>query len=242
MTFSNSWDNPTRANSYAKLEFPNTYFLAYRDLPEIIEKHADGIKAIDFGCGTGRSTRFLKKQGFDVVGIDISPEMLNKARSFDPEGSYEQITDGNYNLFDDGSFDLIQSIFTFDNIPILSNRINILSSLSAKLKNSGKIIMLDSTPEIYFNEWASFSTTDFPENKNAKDGEKVKIIMTDVMDARPVEDIIWSHDHYEDLFEQCNLEIEEMYKPLGKPEEQCAWKSELKIAPWVIYVLKKAKN
>lgn len=78
--------------------------------------------------------------------------MLNKARNFDPNGSYWQITDGNYNQFDDGSFDLIQSIFTFDNIPALAKRINILSSLSAKLKNSGKIIMLDSTPEIYFNE------------------------------------------------------------------------------------------
>lgn len=67
----------------------------------------------------------------------------------------------------------------------------------------------------------------------------MKIIITDVADTRPVEDIIWSHGHYEELFEKCNLEIEAMYKPLGKPEEQIEWESELKIAPWVIYVLKK---
>ena len=34
-SFGNSWDHPTRAESYMRLEFPNTYYLAYRDLPEI---------------------------------------------------------------------------------------------------------------------------------------------------------------------------------------------------------------
>lgn len=239
MTFLNSWNNATRADSYAKLEFPNTYFLAYRDLPEITKKHIDGSIALDFGCGTGRSTRFLKKQGFDVIGIDISTDMLSKARKFDPDGNYQLVTDGNYTQFEDKSFDLIQSIFTFDNIPSKEKRINILSSLSTKLKDGGKILMLDSTPDIYINEWASFSTADFPENKFAKDGDIVKIIMTDVVDNRPVEDIFWSHDHYEELFNKCNLEIDAMYKPLGKPNEEFEWNSELEIAPWVIYVLKK---
>lgn len=239
MTFINSWGNPTRADSYAKLEFPNTYFLAYRDLPEIIRKHVNGNNALDFGCGAGRSTRFLKELGFDVIGIDISSDMLSKAQSFDPDGNYMLVTDGNYHKLKKTPFDLIQSIFTFDNIPTMKKRIDILSALSAKLKNSGKIILLDSTPEIYHNEWASFSTADFPENRFAKDGELVKIVMTDVSDNRPVEDIIWSHGHYNELFENCNLKIEAMYKPLGKHDEPFAWKSELELAPWVIYVLKK---
>ena len=239
MTFINSWDNPTRADSYAKLEFPNTYFLAYRDLPQIIKNHVYGTRALDFGSGTGRSTRFLKKQGFEVVGVDISDDMLSKARKFDPVGNYQLVTDGNYHQFEDESFDLIQSIFTFDNIASFETRKDILLSLSKKLKQKGKIVMLDSTPEVYFHEWASFSTAQFPENKSAKDGEIVKIIMTDVEDARPVGDIIWSHTHYQELFEKCDLEIEAQYKPLGKPNEGIEWKSELKIAPWVIYVLTK---
>ena len=55
--FSNVYDNKARAESYDRLEFPGTYYLAYRDLPAIISKHVQGKKAIDFGCGTGRSTR-----------------------------------------------------------------------------------------------------------------------------------------------------------------------------------------
>jgi acetylornithine/succinyldiaminopimelate/putrescine aminotransferase len=57
-------EDKTRAEAYAKLEFPGTYYLAYRDLPEIIRKHVKERAAIDFGCGTGRSTRFLQRMGF----------------------------------------------------------------------------------------------------------------------------------------------------------------------------------
>jgi hypothetical protein len=37
-----------------------------------------------------------------------------------------------------------------------------------------------SSPVIYVNEWASFSTKAFPENRTAKSGERVLISMLDV--------------------------------------------------------------
>ena len=67
MAFRNVHDDMKRAEAYAKLEFPGTYYLAYRDLPAIIATHVKGQTALDFGCGTGRSTRFLKSLGFDVA-------------------------------------------------------------------------------------------------------------------------------------------------------------------------------
>ncbi len=88
-SFENSWGNQTRAESYSKLEFPNTYYLAYRDLPEIISTHVTGNEAIDFGCGTGRSARFLKQLGFNVTGIDIAADMLQIARNLDRAGDYQ---------------------------------------------------------------------------------------------------------------------------------------------------------
>ena len=205
MDFENSWGNITRADSYSKLEFPNTYHLAYRDLPEIISKHISGTKAIDFGCGAGRSTRFLKKMGFEVIGIDISQDMISKAKEFDPEGEYKLVQDGKYNFLGRCKYDLIQSIFTFDNIPGWNNRINILKSLAELLSTTGKIICLDANSKMYTNEWASFTTKDFPKNKNAKTGDIVEIIMTDVEDRRPVEDILWTLEDYYKLFDLANL-------------------------------------
>jgi len=116
-SFENSWGNQKRAESYSKLEFPNTYYLAYRDLPSIIASHVQGNLAIDFGCGTGRSTRFLRKLGFEVIGIDIASDMLDIARKLDQSGDYRLVSNGNYCDLGIGRFDLAQSIFTFDNIP-----------------------------------------------------------------------------------------------------------------------------
>jgi SAM-dependent methyltransferase len=237
--FENSWGNQTRADSYAKLEFPNTYYLAYRDLPKIINDHILGRSAVDFGCGTGRSTRFLKQLGFNVTGIDISYDMLQIAKEFDKEGDYQLVTNGNYGHLGNGKYDLVQSIFTFDNIPGWENRASILFGLRGLINTTGKIICLDSTPELYTNEWASFSTKDFHDNWNAKTGDIVRDIMLDVEDRRPVDDIFWTLDDYYKLFEQSELSVAALYKPLGFANEPYNWISETSIAPWMIFVLSK---
>jgi ubiquinone/menaquinone biosynthesis C-methylase UbiE len=237
--FENSWDNQKRAESYSKLEFPNTYYLAYRDLPTIITTHVKGKRAIDFGCGTGRSTRFLKQMGFEVTGIDISREMLDIARKIDRSGDYRIVSDGNYLHLGINQFDLIQSIFTFDNIPGWDKRTDILKGLGDLMKPTGRMILLDSTPELYTNEWASFSTKDFPGNRNAKTGDTVLDIMLDVEDQRPVEDIFWTVADYHKMFEIADLKVEAIYKPLGNKNEPYNWISEKEIAPWMIFVLNK---
>lgn len=237
ISFENSWGNSERAESYARLEFPNTYYLAYRDLPEIISTHVSGKEAVDFGCGTGRSTRFLKQMGFKVKGIDISADMLKMAKKFDQDGEYYLVENGSYGHLGESKYDLVQSIFTFDNIPGWETRTNILSALGQLLNPSGRIIMLDSTPELYKLEWASFSTKEFPENHTAKTGDIVKDIMLDVEDRRPVEDIFWTVADYHELFKLSGLKLEATYKPLGRKDEPFEWVSELHTAPWMIFVL-----
>jgi len=129
MEFANVYDDAKRAEAYAKLEFPGTYYLAYRDLPEIIFKHVKGRKAIDFGCGTGRSTRFLQKIRFDAVGVDIAEDMIKQARQIDPEGDYRLIKDGDFSRFEEGAYDLILCVFTFDNIPTRKKKVKLLEKL-----------------------------------------------------------------------------------------------------------------
>jgi SAM-dependent methyltransferase len=233
------YQDAKRAEAYAKLEFPGTYYLAYRDLPQIIFEHLKGKKAIDFGCGTGRSTRFLQKLGFETTGIDIAADMIGKAKEIDPAGAYRLTEDGDFNRFQENSLDLVLSVFTFDNIPTREKKIKIFRKLGTLIHQQGKIINLVSSPEIYKHEWASFTTKDFPENQKAKCGDKVKIIMTDVEDRRPVEDIIWPDEDYRDVYQRAGLELVKTYKPLAKKSEPYPWVNETKIAPWVIYVLKR---
>ncbi len=237
--FKNVYSDGRKANAYSALGFANTYYLAYRDLPDIIIRHVTGRRAVDFGCGAGRSTRFLEDLGFEVVGIDISKEMLAIARQRDPEGRYVHVEDGKYTHLGVGEYDLVQSIFTFDNIPGRENRATILSALVDLLVPGGKVVMLGSNPEMYWNEWASFSTKDFPENREAGSGDSVLIVNTDIDDLRPVEDIIWFEEDYLELFGTAGLELEATYRPLGRAEEPFQWTVETEIAPWFIYVLTK---
>lgn len=236
----NSYEDAGRAEAYSKLEFPGTYYLAYRDLPEIISEHVNGKKAMDFGCGTGRSTRFLEKFGFDTIGVDISADMLKIAKKTDPNGDYRLIEDGDLGQFEDNTYDLLLSAFTFDNIPTMERKVKILKEMGRVLKGDGRLVNLVSNPEIYVNEWASFSTKDFPGNWDAKSGDVVKIIQTDTEDKRPVDDIIWTDEDYREVYKRAGLEIVKVYKPLAREDEPYKWVNETRIAPWVIYVLERA--
>ncbi|GAB2867595.1 hypothetical protein GCM10027026_17010 [Myroides odoratimimus subsp. xuanwuensis] len=40
----------------------------------------------DLGCGTGTLTRLLVDEGYDVDGVDFSPEMIRRARAKGPGG------------------------------------------------------------------------------------------------------------------------------------------------------------
>jgi SAM-dependent methyltransferase len=239
MDFKNVYEDAERAASYARLEYPGTYYLAFRDLPEIISTHVQGRKAIDFGCGAGRSTRFLQSLGFAATGVDISADMIRKAREMDPRGDYRLIPDGDLSPFPKGAYDLVFSAFTFDNIPTLERKVGLFAGLGCLLSPEGRIVSMVSSPEIYTYEWASFSTKDFPDNRLARSGDRVKIIMTVVEDRRPVEDILWTDESYEEVYQNAGLVRIQTHKPLARESEPFPWVNETRIAPWVIYVLRK---
>ncbi len=237
--FRNVYDDAARAEAYSRLEFPGTYYLAYRDLPEILRRHVAGWKAVDFGCGAGRSTRFLRRLGFEAVGVDVSADMIRKAREIDAAGDYRLVEPARLTGLADGAWDLVLSAFTFDNIP-QQDKVAHFRDLARLLAPGGRIASLVSTPEIYTHEWASFSTRDFPGNRKARSGDVVRIVMTDVTDSRPVEDVVCSKASYLEICREAGLGVVASYEPLGRADEPFAWVNETRVAPWRIDVLERA--
>jgi SAM-dependent methyltransferase len=238
MEFVNCYEDAARARAYATLEFANTYYLAYRDLPAIFSEHIVGTGALDFGCGTGRSTRFLQRLGFTVTGVDISEDMLHIARETDPPGDYCLVPGDDLSGLAAESFDLVLSAFTLDNIPA-AEKVGILADLGGLLAPRGMIVSVVSSPDIYTHEWASFSTRDFPENQRARDGDRVRTIVTDHHDDRPVEDIFCTDTAYQAVYQEAGLQVVRSYRPLATGDEPYAWVHETTIPPWVIYVLQR---
>jgi SAM-dependent methyltransferase len=73
----------TPLNLYAKIE-PLIGF--YQDYERLYDKYLQIITSLnpknilDFGCGNGRLLEKLKERGFDAMGIDLSSDMVKKAR------------------------------------------------------------------------------------------------------------------------------------------------------------------
>jgi SAM-dependent methyltransferase len=237
MDFRNVYDDDAYAAAYARLEFPDTYYLAFRDLPDLFARHVRGARALDFGCGTGRSTRFLVKHGFTAFGVDIASEMVRRAQAIDPAGDYRLVAPGGLRALPAASCDLILAAFTFDNVPTHATKVALFADLHRLLAPTGRLVNLISAPEIYWYEWASFSTRDFPENRRAKTGDEVRIINTALTDRRPAVDILWPEAAYRAVYAEAGLHIVELHKPLGRADEPYAWVSETRIPPWNIYVL-----
>ncbi len=240
MDFRNTYEDDRYAAAYATLEFRGTYHLAFRDLPAIFAAHVRGRRALDFGCGAGRSTRFLRALGYEATGVDVSPDMIAQAASIDPGGDYRLVPDGDLRALPARAFDLTLAAFPFDNMPTLEGKVASLRALGERLAPGGRLVNLVSSPEIYTHEWVSFSTRDYPENRQAKSGDRVRIVITDIPDARPVEDVVWTHESYLDTYARAGLEVLETRRPLARGDEPCAWVNETRIAPWVIYVLRNA--
>jgi SAM-dependent methyltransferase len=238
----NLYGDAKLAGAYARLEFPGTYFLAYRDLPALFREHVRGTRALDFGCGAGRSTRFLRRHGFDALGVDISAEMIRNAHALDPEGDYRLVPDGDLSALGDARFDLVFAAFPFDNLPGREGKAQSLRAIAERLAEGGRFVNLVSSTAIYVHEWVSFTTRDYPANGSARDGDEVLIVNTAIADRRPVADIVWSDDAYRASYAESNLEPIAVHRPLGRDDEGIAWVNETRIAPWTIWVTKHAAH
>jgi len=55
----------------------------------LLNRFAEGVRdrglTADLGCGPGHVARYLREQGAQVLGIDLSPEMIREARQRNPE-------------------------------------------------------------------------------------------------------------------------------------------------------------
>jgi ubiquinone/menaquinone biosynthesis C-methylase UbiE len=115
-----------------------------------------------------------------VTGVDVAQPMLEQARTLDPGGDYRLVGQGDLSSLQGGTFDLILSAFTFDNIATRGQKETALAALKRALAVNGRVGNVVSSPAIYVHEWASFTTKDFPSNRQARSGDRVYIVVAPV--------------------------------------------------------------
>ncbi len=229
-------DYEKHAGEYAELGIEGTQHLAFRDIPMLIREYAGSIaSALDYGCGAGRSTRFLKRLGFNAVGVDTSREMLEQARSKDRLGEYHHIPSGHL-PFEDSAFDLVFSSFVFLEVSRIDEIEGILKEMKRVLRKDGIIIFVTASMEATKGTWVSLSYS-FPENdRPLHSGDTVKLLIRgiDVI----LYDYYWTDDDYRRAAERAGLMLVKLHKPLGSSDDSIEWRDETKMPPFAIYVLR----
>jgi SAM-dependent methyltransferase len=229
-------DYAKQAGEYAELGMEGTQYLAFRDVPALIQEYSTSISSVlDYGCGAGRSTRFLKQLGLDVVGADISQEMLEQARSKDRSGEYHHISSGRL-PFDDAQFDLVFASFVFLEVSRIEEIEAILREMRRVLRKDGIVIFVTASMEASTGDWVSLSYA-FPENdRQLRSGDTVKLLIRGVDVV--LHDYYWTDDDYTQAAERAGLVLAKLHKPLGSDDDSIAWRDETRMSPLAIYVLK----
>ncbi|MFK8183351.1 MAG: class I SAM-dependent methyltransferase [Phormidesmis sp.] len=229
------------SSQYSQLKIEKSYFLAFRAAAELLEKHCRiGTKLLDFGCGTGRSTRFMKTLGFESTGVDISQDMLEQARQAD-QGEYCWLESTKI-PFPERSFDVIFQSFVLLEYSSLSQMVDTFEEFNRVLQDDGIAIIVTGSEDYYRNDWLSFKMGESDENghENVRpmtSGDKVKVAITDTDIV--LFDYVWTNSDYQQVFQKSGFDVIDMVSPLAQGNEPFEWVNECEVPCWTIYVLKK---
>ena len=239
-----TYGNANSAETLSKgLSYGGTTKLLYEAIPKIISKlQPIPGKVLDFGCGTGYSTRILKQCGLETIGVDTSPQMLQQARILDPTGEYEQI-ERTILPFAGYYFPLVFSSLVFLEMTNREELAEAFSEIAMVLADKGIFVMCTVSPELADpkHKWLSIDNN-YPENSKLFSGKKYMLLIKDF--NLELIGYHWSADDYLTIARQSGFLCLEMIRPIAKDlpnSSSVPWLSEKTVAPFIIYVFKKTK-
>lgn len=212
-----------------------TALLAFRDMSSIISKHIQGINALDFGCGAGRSSRMLKEFGLKVTAVDISIKMIDQAIKVSKDINYILIEKDCFKNIEE-KYDLILISFVLMEISSKQEIVMLIKNLSNFLSEDGKMIFIVASNDLYTKNWLSIKTSPYS-NMNKNSGDIVRLYLKN--HHVTIDDYLWTESDCEEFFKESSMLILDKLKPLGIPGDGKNWADEYSYAPFAIYVLSK---
>ena len=108
-------------------------------------------KILDLACGKGRHAIYLNKKGFDVTGLDLSPNNIELAKSHENEKLRFEIHDMR-EVYKPKTFSYVFNLFTsFGYFDTKEENLNVIGTTMKSLRSGGKFILDFLNPYVVIN-------------------------------------------------------------------------------------------
>jgi len=197
-----------KPENYDRVGIDNTWKIGFDEAARILNPYK-GKKVLDYGSGTGRSSRFLKSLGLEVVGVDNDPKMVEFAREHNLDMDYYSLDSNTKIPFNDETFNACFASFVHVTISSRVEFYQIQEEVSRILKPYGLFVILTANPRMWGHEYHSFFNH-MPDDFRGKSGDRIYV---ELKENPPIcgYDYFWEYEDYlSDLydfnFHQCNDE------------------------------------
>lgn len=187
---------------------PVTLFLEMPSVKDALGD-IDGKSVIDFACGTGHYTRFIKELGAkSVLGVDLSPAMIEIAQSEEkrnPRGITYVVGDATEEqIF--GGFDIATAIFLLNYADDDLTLEKMFFNVAANLKDSGSLVAVVPNPD-FVNDLRDTSKYDFLLEVIEKRSSNLRVRMDFLAPEKfSIEFTQWGRDAYEIAMQHSGFE------------------------------------
>lgn len=154
---------------------------------------AQNVKTVlDMTCGTGSQVFYLAKRGYEVIGSDFSPALLEQARKkAAAEGLNLTFVDGDMRNLKMGKFDAVITIFNAIGHLSKPDFENALQNIYANLKDGGVYVFDIFNLQAITDDVIADFAIDIESSVN---GAKISNVQHSEIDRK--HGLLASHDHY----------------------------------------------
>lgn len=222
---------PDGAKIYGTLGIEGTtYEIGYDCVRQSLGDGISGKTFLDFGCGAGRSSVFLKALGAEhVYGVDHDQNMLDLALAAKPGGVEFFLIADTIPLPDEAADGAI-SLTVFVEIRTKSALSRACSEVARVLRYGSPFIVMSVNPAAFGHKFRSFG---YPTDEPLQSGDMTTAIITAAGGQFAIDDTYWTEEDYWDALVQAGLTVAAIDYP--SPHDPFAWSTdEATVPPFIV--------
>jgi SAM-dependent methyltransferase len=223
------------AEAYGSLGIEGTTYQVGFDAVAQLLGDVSGKTFLDFGCGTGRSARFLRTLGAQpVYAVDHDQSMIDQALSQEMDGITFLRIDHAVPL-PDMSVEGAVSMNVFIEIRTLGAMADACAEIARTLRPGAPFVLESTSPTAFGHTFRSFS---YPHTGPLRSGDLTPCIVTAPGGQFVIEDTYWTERDYVQAIERAGLTVDAIEYP--RPRDPAAWSTdEASVPPCIVIEARK---